>query len=155
VQPNRISIWHQLAVQGIGGGAILNLSDIIISDLVPLADRGLYEGLLGLTWSLASGIGPPIVCSSFLLPFYHLIWYIGWCVRPKGILAMDILLVFFYYDIVRKLEPFLDINLPLTAIAFVLVLFCLRVRTPSGSVRDKLLRIDWLFVHSSIYFYIC
>ncbi|THH32797.1 hypothetical protein EUX98_g1387 [Antrodiella citrinella] len=47
-------------VQGIGGGGILNLTEIIISDLVPLAERGLYQGVLGLTWAFASGIGPPI-----------------------------------------------------------------------------------------------
>ena len=37
------------------------MSEIITSDLVPLAERGIYQGLLGLTWSFASGIGPPIV----------------------------------------------------------------------------------------------
>ncbi|KIJ29240.1 hypothetical protein M422DRAFT_188781 [Sphaerobolus stellatus SS14] len=47
-------------IQGIGGGGILNLSEIITSDLVSLAERGLYQGMLGLTWSFASGIGPPI-----------------------------------------------------------------------------------------------
>ena len=41
----------------------MNLVNIIVSDLVPLAERGLYQGLVILTWSLASGIGPPIVSS--------------------------------------------------------------------------------------------
>lgn len=50
-----------LAVQGLGGGGIINLAEIITSDLVPLAERGLYQGLIALTWSFASGIGPPIV----------------------------------------------------------------------------------------------
>lgn len=50
-----------VAVQGVGGGGIINLTEIITSDLVPLAERGLYQGMLGLTWSLASAIGPPIV----------------------------------------------------------------------------------------------
>lgn len=54
-------------VQGLGGGAILTISNIIISDLVPLSQRGLYQGIIGLTFSLASGIGPPIVCPKFLL----------------------------------------------------------------------------------------
>lgn len=49
------------AIQGLGGGGIINLTEIITSDLVPLAERGLYQGMLGLTWSFASGIGPPIV----------------------------------------------------------------------------------------------
>ncbi|EKM57058.1 uncharacterized protein PHACADRAFT_142175 [Phanerochaete carnosa HHB-10118-sp] len=47
-------------VQGIGGGAIINLTEIITSDLVPLAERGLYQGLIGLTWALACGVGPPV-----------------------------------------------------------------------------------------------
>ncbi|KAF9063204.1 major facilitator superfamily domain-containing protein [Rhodocollybia butyracea] len=46
------------AVQGVGGGGILSISSIIVSDLVPLSERGLYNGLIGLTWALASAIGP-------------------------------------------------------------------------------------------------
>ena len=37
------------------------MCEIIVSDLVPLAERGLYQGAIGLTWSLASGVGPPLV----------------------------------------------------------------------------------------------
>ena len=54
-----------VAVQGIGGGGILNLTEVIISDLIPLAERGTYQGFLAMVWSLASGIGPPIVSASF------------------------------------------------------------------------------------------
>lgn len=49
------------AVQGIGGGGILSLTEIITSDLVPLAERGLFQGIVGLVWALACGVGPPIV----------------------------------------------------------------------------------------------
>ncbi|KAJ7667521.1 iron permease [Mycena polygramma] len=49
-----------IAARGIGGGGIINLSEILTADLVPLAERGLYQGLLGLVWSFASSIGPPI-----------------------------------------------------------------------------------------------
>lgn len=58
------------AIQGIGGGGITNLCEIIVSDLVSLAERGLYQGILGLTWSFASGVGPPIVRGS-RLPLFH------------------------------------------------------------------------------------
>ena len=51
----------EIAVQGIGGGGILNLSEIIVSDLVPLSERGVYMGMFACTWALASGVGPPIV----------------------------------------------------------------------------------------------
>ncbi|KAF8202686.1 iron permease [Mycena galopus ATCC 62051] len=46
--------------EGIGGGGILTLAEIITADLVPLAERGLYQGLLALVWALASFSGPPI-----------------------------------------------------------------------------------------------
>ncbi|TFY76572.1 hypothetical protein EWM64_g7440 [Hericium alpestre] len=36
------------------------------------------------------------------------------------------------------------LNLPLTAIAFTLVTLFLRVRTPEGSIREKLARVDWI-----------
>ena len=58
------------AIQGIGGGGITNLCEIIVSDLVSLAERGLYQGILGLTWSFASGVGPPIVRGSRLSLFH-------------------------------------------------------------------------------------
>ncbi|KAJ6468281.1 Mfs1.2 [Mycena sanguinolenta] len=47
-------------VQGLGGGAILSMTSIIVSDMVPLRERGAYNGLLGLVWAFASGIGPLI-----------------------------------------------------------------------------------------------
>ena len=39
---------------GIGGGGILTLSEILIADLVPLAERGVYAGLVALVWAAAS-----------------------------------------------------------------------------------------------------
>ena len=50
-----------LAVQGLGGGGILNLSLIIVSDLVPLSQRGFFQGLIFLAFSFANAIGPLIV----------------------------------------------------------------------------------------------
>ncbi|KAH9936927.1 iron permease [Amylocystis lapponica] len=45
-------------VQGIGGGGIASTTAIIISDLVPLRERGVFNGLIGIAWSVGSGIGP-------------------------------------------------------------------------------------------------
>jgi len=47
-------------VQGIGGGGILALCSIIVSDLVSLEERGAYNGLIGMTWAVAFGIGPTV-----------------------------------------------------------------------------------------------
>ncbi|KAH9951827.1 iron permease [Amylocystis lapponica] len=92
------------AIQGIGGGAILSLTEIITADLVPLAERGVFQGLLGLTWALASGVGPPV----------------------GGAFAEKASWRWLFY-----------MNLPLIGIAFCLVIFFLRVRTPEGSIKAK------------------
>ncbi|KAJ7432347.1 MFS general substrate transporter [Mycena latifolia] len=47
-------------VQGMGGAGILSTCTIIISDIVPLSDRGVFNGIIQLTWCLASAIGPVI-----------------------------------------------------------------------------------------------
>ncbi|KAK7959031.1 uncharacterized protein PG986_003885 [Apiospora aurea] len=48
------------AVQGIGGGGIILLNDIIVTDLVPMRDRGKYFGIIGGIWALGSVTGPVI-----------------------------------------------------------------------------------------------
>jgi len=55
------------AIQGIGGGGIINLSGIVIADLVSLAERGVYQGIMALTWAFACGIGPPIASDSLIV----------------------------------------------------------------------------------------
>ncbi|KAJ7638434.1 hypothetical protein FB45DRAFT_863506 [Roridomyces roridus] len=39
---------------GIGGGGILALTEVLVADLVPLAERGMYQGMIGIAWSFAS-----------------------------------------------------------------------------------------------------
>ncbi|KAG8899630.1 hypothetical protein FRB99_006526, partial [Tulasnella sp. 403] len=53
-------VWLILAraIQGIGGGCIIQMSQIVIADIVSLADRGKYAGTMGATWGIASVIGP-------------------------------------------------------------------------------------------------
>ncbi|KAG8221503.1 MFS general substrate transporter [Butyriboletus roseoflavus] len=47
-------------IQGLGGGGIQSLTGIVLADIVTLQDRGLYSGLYGLTWCLATSIGPVV-----------------------------------------------------------------------------------------------
>jgi MFS family permease len=46
------------ALQGIGGGAIMSLTQIIIGDIVPLAKRGIYNSFFGAVWGISSCVGP-------------------------------------------------------------------------------------------------
>ncbi|ROV94274.1 hypothetical protein VMCG_08639 [Cytospora schulzeri] len=48
------------AVQGIGGGGIMTLCNICISDLFSMRKRGLYMGIVALVWAVAGGFGPGV-----------------------------------------------------------------------------------------------
>ncbi|KAF8584813.1 iron permease [Ramaria rubella] len=97
-------------IQGVGGGGIINMCEIIVSDIVPLAERGVYQGVLILVWCFASAVGPPIGGALSEKASWRWIFYI---------------------------------NLPLSGIAFALVFIFLTVKTPPGSMSEKLARVDW------------
>ncbi|KAF8318418.1 MFS general substrate transporter [Clavulina sp. PMI_390] len=48
------------AVQGSGAGFIFAGSQIILADLVPLAERGKYTAAISLTWAVAAVLGPVV-----------------------------------------------------------------------------------------------
>ncbi|KAJ7606626.1 major facilitator superfamily domain-containing protein, partial [Roridomyces roridus] len=48
------------ALQGVGGGGILQLVQIVISDIVPLEVRGTYGSASAVTWVVAGFLGPLI-----------------------------------------------------------------------------------------------
>lgn len=48
------------AIQGMGGGGLVTLVNICISDLFSMRRRGAYFGIIGGVWALASAIGPVI-----------------------------------------------------------------------------------------------
>ncbi|TFK88335.1 MFS general substrate transporter [Polyporus arcularius HHB13444] len=45
-------------VQGLGGGCIYAMTQIVTSDLVPLSERAAYQSALVMVYALAAGIGP-------------------------------------------------------------------------------------------------
>lgn len=44
--------------QGTGAGGILVLSAILLTDLVPLRQRGPYSGMLSMMWAIGTVVGP-------------------------------------------------------------------------------------------------
>ena len=48
------------SLQGIGGGGLIALTEIVVTDLVPLRLRGRWFGVISGMWSLGSVSGPII-----------------------------------------------------------------------------------------------
>ncbi len=48
------------SLQGIGGGGLLVLTEIVVTDLVPLRMRGQWFGIISAMWSIGSVTGPII-----------------------------------------------------------------------------------------------
>ncbi|EIM89050.1 MFS general substrate transporter [Stereum hirsutum FP-91666 SS1] len=99
------------AVQGLGGGGILALTQIIVSDIVPLHERGMFNGLIGMAWAVASTVGPV----------------------TGGALSSNGQWRWIFY-----------LNIPITGLAATLVVLFLKLKTPEGTFKEKISRLDWI-----------
>jgi MFS family permease len=57
---NAIWLFACRGLSGIGAGGIISLSMICVADLVPVRERGKYQGYTGFMVALGSGMGPLI-----------------------------------------------------------------------------------------------
>lgn len=48
------------AVAGIGGGGMNSVVSILISDIVPLRDRGLWQGYINIIFATGTSTGAPL-----------------------------------------------------------------------------------------------
>ena len=55
---NMITLIAMRAIQGIGGGGIMVTSTALIADVIPLRQRGKYQGALGAVFGVTTVIGP-------------------------------------------------------------------------------------------------
>lgn len=75
------------AIQGLGGGGLMILSQTIIADIVPASERGKYLGPLGAIFGL-SAVGGPLLGGFFV---DHLTWQWAFYINiPVGIAAFAI-----------------------------------------------------------------
>ncbi|KAJ6519094.1 major facilitator superfamily domain-containing protein [Mycena sanguinolenta] len=87
------------AVQGVGGGGIMVMVQVVISDIVTLRDRGKYASVLGGCWGVASVLGP--VLGGIVTEKASWRWCF-WINLPTGIIAA-VLLLFVNVPPARKL----------------------------------------------------
>ncbi|KAI8843296.1 major facilitator superfamily domain-containing protein [Chytriomyces cf. hyalinus JEL632] len=117
------------AIAGVGGGGIMSLVLIMLSDIVSIQDRGKYQGFIGGTYSIASVVGP-LVGGTFV---DNLSW--RWCFfvnLPIGLLTF--LMVMFLLKLPAPEGNFMDklrrvdfIGIALLTISIVLLLVPLQL----------------------------
>ncbi|MCJ1411603.1 hypothetical protein MMC19_005694 [Ptychographa xylographoides] len=78
-------------IQGIGGGGLIILVNICISDLFSMRNRGMYFGLVGMVWAIASSVGPILGGVFTELVTWRWCFYIN---LPCTGLAFFVLLIF-------------------------------------------------------------
>ncbi|TQB69663.1 hypothetical protein MPDQ_001572 [Monascus purpureus] len=101
------------AFTGVGGGGLMTVAQMIVSDVVPLRQRGKYQGILGAVVAISNGIGP--VIGGALSSRSHDSW--RWIFR---------------------------LNLPLTVLTTLCVLFFMPLRKVQGDWRVKLKAVDFV-----------
>lgn len=86
------------AIQGVGSGVILALVEIVLADLVPLAERGVFQGAFGAVWALASATGP-VIGGALAAANWHWLFYLN-----LPLTAIVIVIVGVYLDLRTPLE---------------------------------------------------
>ncbi|ORY30040.1 multidrug resistance protein fnx1 [Naematelia encephala] len=79
------------AFAGLGGGGLLTVSSVIVTDLVPLRDRGFYQGIMMTVFGSGSMIGGPV--AGWLADKYGWPWAF-WVQIPIVIFCATIVTIF-------------------------------------------------------------
>jgi EmrB/QacA subfamily drug resistance transporter len=103
---NMTTLISARAVQGLGGGGLMILSQAIIADIVPPRQRGTYMGIMGGAWAFASVLGP--VLGGWFADSIGWRWAF-WFSLPLGALAIVAAAAFLKMPLHKRDRPTLDI----------------------------------------------
>ena len=84
LSPNIFVLIGARAVQGLGGGGLFALSQILIGDMLPPRERGKYAAWISGMWAVA-GIAGPLLGGTLAEYYWPLIF---WLNLPLGLIAM-------------------------------------------------------------------
>src|SRR5689334_9596107 len=84
LSPNIFVLIAARAIQGLGGGGLFALSQILIGDLLPPRERGRYAAWISGMWAVA-GIAGPLLGGTLAQVYWPLIF---WLNLPLGALAI-------------------------------------------------------------------
>lgn len=87
LSPNIFVLIGGRAVQGIGGGGLFALSQILIGDMLPPKERGRYAAWISGMWAVA-GIAGPLLGGTLAEWHWSLIF---WLNLPLGVVAMIVI----------------------------------------------------------------
>lgn len=116
------------SIQGIGGGGIICLTEMVVVDTVPLRERGKWFSFFGAMWSVGTVAGP-------LLGKYasaSLYMYAANCGLGGGF-AQNVSWRWIFW-----------INLPFLGLGAILITFFLKLSVKHGSFFSKLREVDWI-----------
>jgi len=88
-------------VQGLGGGGIISLTSIILSDLVSLKERGKFQAVYGMVYALASAVAPVIAGALAEVDQWRWIFYLN-----LPLCAVSFLVVFILLDLPTPIGSF-------------------------------------------------